>query len=69
LDPAKDRINRKKHGISFEAACLVFDGPFHISRLERTVEEEERWQTIGNVGGIRLLLVVHTFIGDTLPGP
>ena len=24
-DPEKDRINRRKHGISFQAAILVFD--------------------------------------------
>jgi uncharacterized protein len=34
--------------------------PFHVSRLERIVEREERWQTLGSVGGVRVLLVVHT---------
>ncbi|HTB92225.1 MAG TPA: BrnT family toxin [Candidatus Sulfotelmatobacter sp.] len=60
-DPAKNRSNQKKHGVSFEAATFVFDDPFQISRLERIVEGEERWHTIGRAGGMLLLLVVHTF--------
>jgi uncharacterized protein len=60
-DEAKNCSNQRKHGVSFEAATLVFDDPFHRSRLERIVEGEERWQTIGNAGGIVLLLVVHTW--------
>ena len=64
-DQAKDRANRKKHGISFGAASLVFEDPFHLSRVERVVQGEERWQTIGNAGGIVLLLVVHTWPEET----
>lgn len=60
-DQAKNRSNQKKHGVSFEAATLVFDAPIHLSRLERILDGEERWQTIGNAGGIVLLLVVHTW--------
>jgi len=63
-DQAKNRSNQKKHGVSFEAATLVFDDPFHLSRLERVIEGEERWQTIGNAGGIVLILVVHTWQED-----
>jgi uncharacterized protein len=60
-DPAKNRMNQKKHGISLEAACLVFDDPFQMNRLERIVDGEERWQTIGRAGDVLLLLVVHTY--------
>ena len=60
-DESKNRSNQKKHGVSFEAATLVFDDPLQLNRLERVVEGEERWQTIGNAGGIVLLLVVHTW--------
>ena len=58
---AQNRANQKKHGISLEAASLVFEDPFHLSRVERVIEGEERWQTIGNAGGIVLLLVVHAW--------
>jgi uncharacterized DUF497 family protein len=40
---------------------MVFDDPFQLSRLERIVDGEERWQTIGRAGDVLLLLVVHTY--------
>lgn len=59
-DARKDRANRKKHGISFENAILVFDDPFQVTTQDREVEGEERWQTIGMVSGAHILLVAHT---------
>ncbi|MEA5114476.1 MAG: BrnT family toxin [Geobacteraceae bacterium] len=47
--------------MSFEVACLVFDDPFHLCCQDRIVDGEERWQTIGMVGGVLLLLVAHTW--------
>lgn len=63
-DEAKNARNRHKHGVSFEVACLVFDDPRHLSRLDRIEGGEERWQTIGQVGGAALLLVAHTWSDD-----
>jgi uncharacterized protein len=60
-DERKNRSNAAKHRISFETAALVFDDPQAQSRLERIVEGEERWQTIGSVGGILILFVAHTW--------
>jgi uncharacterized DUF497 family protein len=60
-DEDKNERNQRKHGISFEAAKLVFDDPLHISRHDRTEHGEQRWQTIGMVGGVPLLLVAHTW--------
>jgi uncharacterized DUF497 family protein len=59
-DENKDRINRRKHGISFEAAARVFDDPNVVSYRDRDVDEEERWHAIGFAGGVAILLVVHT---------
>jgi uncharacterized DUF497 family protein len=59
-DERKNRINSRKHGISFETALLVFGDPYQVSRLDREVEGELRWQTIGMVKGIQVLLVAHT---------
>ncbi len=59
-DERKNRVNRQKHGISFEIAMLAFDDPYHISRQEREVDGESRWQTIGMVKGVHLFLVAHT---------
>lgn len=57
---AKNNSNRQKHQVSFELAQLVFDDPFHVSRQDRIENGEQRWQTIGLVHGIVLLLVAHT---------
>jgi len=60
-DEIKNDINKEKHGISFEAAQLVFDDPLHVSRQDRFVHGEERWQTIGLVAHVVLLIVAHTW--------
>ncbi len=59
-DERKDRINRRKHGIAFETAVLVFDDPYHVSTWDRELDGELRWQTIGMARGIQVLLVAHT---------
>ena len=64
-DERKNRVNRRKHGISFETAIPVFDDPFHVSRQDREPEGEARWQTIGMVRGVQILMVAHTVDGDT----
>jgi len=60
----KNKINKKKHGLSFATAQLVFDDPLAISRRD-THSEEERWQTVGAIG-IVIVLVVHTWPEDDL---
>jgi uncharacterized DUF497 family protein len=60
-DPEKDAINKAKHGVSFETAALVFDDPFHLSVIDRVVEGEERWRTMGQIGGLVILIVAHTY--------
>ncbi|MBZ5502061.1 MAG: BrnT family toxin [Acidobacteriia bacterium] len=60
-DGQKSRRNLAKHHVSFETARLVFDDPRAISRLDRMEDGEERWQTLGLVGGIAVLLVAHTY--------
>lgn len=58
-DGRKDRDNRRKHGLSFETASLVFDDPLALSRIDDT-GEEERWQTVGEIGGV-IVFVTHTW--------
>ncbi len=60
-DERKNSTNLRKHGISFETARLVFDDPVHVSFIERVTGGESRWHTIGSVGGIAMLVVVHTY--------
>ena len=63
-DERKNRTNRKKHGVSFETAILVFDDPYHLTRQDREVDGELRWQTIGMVNRVHVLLVAHTVSED-----
>lgn len=63
-DASKNAGNCRKHGVSFETARLVFDDPFHISRQDRIEDGEMRWQTIGMVDGMILLLVAHLWEDD-----
>ena len=58
-DDRKSRRNLVKHHVSFELASLVFDGPWHVS-IPDPHEHEDRWRTLGLVGGVVVLLVVHT---------
>lgn len=55
---AKNRQNLAKHGINFETAALVFEDPFALSDLDRVVDDEERWQTIGTIG-VLIVFVAH----------
>jgi uncharacterized DUF497 family protein len=59
-DEAKNRRNLRKHGIDFETASLVFDDPYYVAVLDRIVDGEERWQSIGMAGGIAVVVVAHT---------
>jgi len=60
-DEKKNAINIRKHGIHFDDAALVFDDPLQVMVFDRYVDGEARWQTIGKVNALILLLVVHTY--------
>ncbi len=59
-DEAKNRSNLAKHKVSFETAKLVFDDPGQVSVQDRIVDGEERWQTLGMVSGV-VVIVAHTW--------
>jgi uncharacterized DUF497 family protein len=63
-DEAKSRSNQRKHGIGFDTASQVFLDPLHLSQQDRIVEGEERWQTIGMVNGVLLILVAYTVVDE-----
>ena len=58
-DEAKDRLNRAKHGVSFEEASRIFEDPSALMLHDRIVGDEERWQAIGRGGGSAILVVAH----------
>lgn len=56
----KNAANKKKHGVSFENAVLVFGDPMRLDVLdvEHSTREEERRIVLGKVD--RVLYVVYT---------
>ena len=64
-DEEKERINRQKHGISFETASYVFRDEHYIEMydFEHSIEED-RYIAIGMVGD--LLFVVFTERGENI---
>ena len=60
-DEDKNRTNFAKHGVSFELASKVFDDPLLAYLFDRIVQGEERWQAIGKVLNLPLLVVAHTW--------
>ena len=60
-DEAKNLSNQRKHdGVSFEEARHVFQDPLHVSVQDRIEGGEQRWQTVGEVQGVVILVVAHT---------
>jgi uncharacterized DUF497 family protein len=60
-DPAKDRRNQEKHGISFLEAATIFDDPLQwtISDPDHSMDDY-RYLTTGMSEHGRLLIVAHT---------
>ena len=68
-DERKNRLNQRKHHVSFEAAVLVFDDPDCLIRFDQIDESgEPRWHALGvsaiEPGSPLLLLVVHVYRGN-----
>jgi len=64
-DPVKARGNERKHGVKFEDAIHVFDDPYALFEQDRTDQRRElRWQAVGLVAGVMVLVVVHAVRGD-----
>lgn len=65
-DDEKNRLNQKKHGVSFEVAALVFEDEHCLWRRDRTDRTgEQRWHAMGAVhpkaGNATVLFVVHVY--------
>jgi uncharacterized protein len=60
-DNKKNIKNKRKHGISFELASLIFHDSCLISMPDHR-HNEERWQSIGQIDGV-IIYVAHT-IGE-----
>lgn len=59
-DEAKDKINQKKHGISFkEASEIFFNFPLEVFHDPDHSDREDRYIAAGYCNKGRFLLVVH----------
>jgi uncharacterized DUF497 family protein len=68
-DEAKNLSNQRKHdGVSFEEAWKVFQDPLHVSTQDRVEGGEQRWQTVGSVQGLAILVVAHTIAEEDAEG-
>src|SRR5882762_2286902 len=62
-DNQKRELNLAKHGIDFDSAIEVFDGPIILRRSDRN--NEERWTALG-YSDDRLVVVVFTRRADVI---
>ena len=61
-DQEKAKMNRRKHGISFEQAATVFKDSRALSTFDDEHSgSEDRWITMGISAGGGVLIVHHTF--------
>lgn len=64
-DEAKRKINLKKHGLDFADAEVVFAGLTATIIDDRFDYEEERFITIGWLGG-KIVVIAHTEHSDKI---
>lgn len=59
-DEAKNQANIDKHGIGFKRAQQIFDGPVATWEVRQGPDGEVRKMSVGLLGNVLLLAVVHT---------
>jgi uncharacterized DUF497 family protein len=64
-DPAKDRKNQQKHGVSLREAATIFDDllQWTVPDPDHSIEEH-RYLTTGLSKEGRLLIVAHSEVSD-----
>lgn len=65
-DPAKARLNSRKHGVAFADAVASLEDEGAITIRDPFPHEEERWITLGLDALGRVLVVVYTWRGENL---
>ena len=66
FDPAKERLNRKKHGIGFAEASACLLDPMALVREDGDTQGEQRFVLLGMSNAARLLVVVYTLRGEAV---
>ena len=66
-DPAKAKMNLRKHGVAFREAATVLRDPLGITIFDPDhSDEEDRFITFGFSTAGRLLMVAHTERGERI---
>ena len=66
-DPAKAKMNLRKHGVTFREAATVLRDPLGITIFDPDhSDEEDRFITFGFSAAGRLLMVAHTERGKRI---
>jgi len=61
-DAEKEKVNSNKHKVTFLEACYVFTDKYMLTLYDAEhSENEDRWITIGQTTGSKLLVVNHTY--------
>lgn len=58
-DENKNRTNKRKHGLGFETARLVFEDPLMIQLPDPDLGAD-RWHTVGMIRNV-IVVVAHTW--------
>ena len=65
-DVAKNQTNIRKHGVSFETAQRIFEGPVLTWFDDRKDYGEDRYISIGTVKNAALIVIAHTGRDDRI---
>ena len=63
-DPAKARLNARKHGVHFADAVAVLEDERALTTRDPFSHEDQRWVTLGLDALGRVLVVVYTWRGE-----
>ena len=63
-DVAKNQTNIRKHGVRFETAQRIFEGPVLTWIDDRKDYGEDRYISVGKVESVALVVVAHTSRDD-----
>ena len=65
-DDQKNRSNKQKHGLSFETAHHVFFDEHCLTEFHRIEGGEERWKSLGLLGGEVVVFIGHLVAEDSV---
>jgi uncharacterized protein len=64
LGRAQDAQQSEEAWHQLDTSAHAFLDPLHITRRDQVVEGEQRWQTIGMVNGVLLVLIAYAVVDD-----